>query len=223
MDFSEDSNGPCSIIINHYLEATQADAGKAGPLEVEINASVPKWNQQGRMRALRKISEMGKITYRVLGFEGDNAIKNQVIARYLQAEQQGQGDKSMSVTPDHYKFKLKGQRAVGNDGSVYVFQVTPRKKRIGLFKGEVWLDAKSYLPVVEKGRLVKNPSVFFRKVDFEREFAITNGVAVPAHMHSVIDTRLAGIVDLSVAYSSPAEADIQAEVAGDSSANPNFN
>ncbi len=95
---------------------------------------------------------------------------------------------------------------------------------MGLFKGEVWLDAQSYLPVFEKGRLVRNPSVFFRQVDFERDFAIQNGSAVPAHMSSVINTRLVGKVNLSVAYSSPVASNATDEVAEDAVvANPTRN
>lgn len=198
---SDDPSSPGGIIINRYLQATAADsANGSGEMEIDIDASVPKLNQHGSLRVLRMISEVGKITYRVLGFQGDNTVKNQVIARYLQAEQQGQNDSNMKLTPANYKFKLKGQKF---GDAVYVFQVSPRSKRVGLFKGELWLDAKTCLPVVEKGRLVKNPSVFFRKVDFERDFAIQNGVSLPAHMSSTIDTRLVGKVNLSVAYSSP--------------------
>jgi hypothetical protein len=109
------------------------------------------------------------------------------------------------LTPANYKFKLKGERAVQGTETVYMFQVSPRKKRVGLFKGEVWLDAGSYLPVLEKGRLVKNPSIFFKKVDFERAFAIKNGVSVPAHMTSTIDTRVVGKVELDINYTSVAE------------------
>jgi hypothetical protein len=226
-DFIDDPTGQGSIIINRYLQATQADAvstAKNGPLEVEIEASVPKLNQHGHLTALRKISDVGKITYRVLGFQGDSTIKKEVIARYLQAEQQGQDDKSLTLNPANYKFRLKGKRVASNGLDVYVFQVSPRKKRVGLFKGEVWLDAQSYLPVFEKGRLVRNPSVFFRQVDFERDFAIQNGSAVPAHMSSIIDTRLVGKVNLSVAYSSPVASNATDEVAEDAVvANPTRN
>ncbi len=226
-DFTDDPTSQGSIIINRYLQATQADAfstAKNGPLEVEIEASVPKLNQHGHLTALRKISDVGKITYRVLGFQGDNTIKKEVIARYLQAEQQGQDDKSLTLSPANYKFKLKGKKVASNGSDVYVFQVSPRRKRMGLFKGEVWLDAQSYLPVFEKGRLVRNPSVFFRQVDFERDFAIQNGSAVPAHMSSVINTRLVGKVNLSVAYSSPVASNATDEVAEDAVvANPTRN
>lgn len=204
---SDDPNSPGAVIIDRYLQATQADSATFhDQMEIDIDASVPKLNQHGTLRVLRKISEVGKITYRVLGFQGDNTVKNQIIARYLQAEQQGQNDSSMKLTPANYKFKLKSQKGARDQG-VYVFAVSPKHKRVGLFKGELWLDAKTYLPVVEKGRLVKNPSIFFRKVDFERDFAIQNGVAVPAHMSSTIDTRLVGKVNLNVAYSNPSAAE----------------
>jgi len=223
---TEDQAGEGTVIIDRYLRATQQDSSngsKTGPLEVEIEASVPKLNTHGRMTATRKISPVGKISYKVLGFQGDNSVKNEVIARYLQAEQKGQDDKTLTLSPENYKFKLKGQRLGNGGANVYVFQVSPRRKRVGLFKGEVWLDARTYLPVYEKGRLVKNPSVFFRQVDFEREFAILNGSTVPAHMSSVIDTRLVGKVNLSVAYSSPSAASGDEEVVEDSTANPIIN
>lgn len=203
-DSSDDSTGPSKAIISKYLQATNQQP-RAHSMEVEINASVPRLQQHGKLRALRKISKVGLITYRVLGFQGDNTVKKEVIARYLQAEQQTQSDPGLTLTPANYRFKLKGERAIQGSENVYMFQVSPRKKRVGLFKGEVWLDATSYLPVVEKGRLVKNPSIFFKKVDFERDFAIQNGVSVPAHMTSTINTRVVGIVELDINYTNVAD------------------
>jgi hypothetical protein len=190
-----------NAIIAQYLRATQSrpDTAGEGAVEIEINASVPRLKKEGRLRVLRQMSKVGQITYRVLGFQGDNSVKNQVIARYLQAEQEGHGKQNLAVTPENYKFKFRGERGVlGKD--VYVFQLSPRHKRVGLFKGELWLDAGNYLPVYEKGRLVKNPSIFFKKVDFERAFAIQNGAPVPAHLTSTIHTRLIGKVELDVSY-----------------------
>jgi hypothetical protein len=199
-DVSDDLSGPSGAIISRYLQASRTQVNDAS-MEVNIEASVPKLKQQGRLRALRKISDMGRITYRVLGFQGDNTVKSQVIGRYLEAEQQGQGDQRLNVTPANYKFKFRGAKRYVGGNDVYVFQLSPRKKRVGLFKGEMWLDASTCLPVLEKGRLVKNPSIFFKKVDFERDFAIQNGAAIPERMSSTIDTRLVGKVELNVSYS----------------------
>jgi len=203
-DSSEDLGGTSKAIVNRYLEATNLQP-PAHSMEVEINASVPQLKEHGKLRALRKISKVGVITYRVLGFQGDNTVKKEVIARYLQADLQSQSNSSMTLSPANYKFKLKGQKQLNNSQTVYVFTVAPLKKRPGLFKGELWLDSGSFLPVLEKGRLVKNPSIFFRKVDFERAFAIQNGVSVPAHMTSTIDTRIVGKVELDINYTSVAD------------------
>lgn len=201
---SATQTGSSDAILMQYLRATQNRPAQAldGPVEIDISASVPKLKKQGRLRVLREISHVGQITYHVLGFQGDNTVKSQVIARYLQAEQQGQGKQDLAVTAANYKFKFRGEHGViGKD--VYVFQLSPRHKRVGLFKGEMWLDASSYLPLYEKGRLVKNPSIFFKKVEFERAFAIQNGVPVPAHLVSTIETRLVGKVELDISYLNP--------------------
>lgn len=190
-------------IIQKYLQAQHKhdEDLRGASMQVDISAAVPGLKQRGRLRALRKISKVGQVTYRVLGFQGDSTVKRDVIARFLQAEQQGQRDQSIGVTPDNYKFKLKGVRKGQTGSDVYVFQLNPKSKKVGLFKGQIWLDCKTYLPLVEKGRFVKNPSIFFKKVDFEREFTIKDGVPIPEHMSSVIDVRLIGRVELTVDYS----------------------
>ncbi len=200
-DKEDEANGTSAEIIRKYLAATQVhDASRNVSMEVNINAAVPNLNEHGQLRALRRISSVGKITYRVLGFTGDNSIKSQVIARYLQAEQQGQGDQNLAITPANYKFKFKGEKTIYSRPAFF-FQLSPRKKKVGLFKGEMWLDSSTYLPLFEKGRFVKNPSIFFKRVAFERAYSIENGIAVPQYMSSIIDTHLVGRVALDIFYS----------------------
>jgi hypothetical protein len=193
--------GDSAEIIGQYLNAETHAGPRAGSMDVEISASVPQLKKQGQLHASRRISTLGRISYHVLGFEGDKAVKNQVIARYLDAERQAHDNETLAVTPTNYKFKFKGERAADGDRPVYVFDLIPRKKRVGLFKGEIWLDPTTFLPVYEKGRFVKNPSVFFKGVQFERAYEIRNGIQIPEHTNSTINTRLVGRVELNVKYS----------------------
>ena len=198
-----DAGPDSALVINNYLAARQAHADtlKGASMEVSIDASVPKLKKQGRLEALRKISKLGKVTYKVLGFQGDDTVKNEVIARYLEAEQKGQDDsQAFAITPQNYKFKYKGLHTLSDGQKIYIIFLSPRKKEVGLFKGEMWLDSKTYLPVMESGKLVKNPSIFFKKVEFVRSFKIKDGAAIPQHMDSIIDARLFGKVNLSVDY-----------------------
>ena len=200
----EDKADPSStIILQKYLRASQdhEDALRGASMKVDIDAAIPSLKQHGRLSLLRKISKVGQITYHQLGFEGDASVKKDVIVRYLQAEQQGQGDHSLAITPANYKFKYKGLRPIPAGKAVYMFQVSPRQKKVGLFKGWLWLDEKTCLPIVEKGRWVKNPSIFLKQVDFERKFTVTNGISVPEHMSGTLNVRLVGKVELNIDYS----------------------
>ena len=199
---SQPKNLEANEILNRYFAAKAHQNGLRGAsMDVDIDASVPKLKKQGRLRALRKISELGKITYKVLGFQGDNTVKNEVIARYLEAEQKGGQEGKYEINKENYKFKYKGEHTLSTGKIIYIFFLTPRHKEVGLFKGELWLDAQSYLPVMEKGRFVKNPSIFFKRVEFVRDYKIEDGTAVPQHMDSTITTRIVGKVNLSIDYS----------------------
>jgi hypothetical protein len=185
----------CSVARDHEHSLDGAS------MEVDIDASLPKLKKQGRLHALRRISALGRITYDHLRFEGDGAVKNDVIARYLTAESEAQKNTSLKldVTPANYKFKYKG--AISNEGrDVHVFEVTPRKKRVGLYRGEIWIDAATFLRVREAGSWVKNPSIFLKKVEFVRKYEIRNGISVPLEVHSVVDTRLVGKAELTIAF-----------------------
>ena len=71
---------------------------------------------------------------------------------------------------------------------------------MGLFKGELWLDAETGMPVRESGEFVKNPSVFLKKIAFVRDYEIQGGVAIPKHIESTVDTRLVGRAELSIEF-----------------------
>jgi len=167
---------------------------------MDIDASVPSLQKRGKLHALKNITKLGKITFHVLGFTGDNTVKTEVIAKYLKAEvDAAQNGASVSITPDHYKFKYKGIEDF-HGHQAYVLRVTPREKKVGLFKGELWLDSESYMPVRESGSFVKTPSVFLKKMQFVREYAMQDGVYVPQHMESKADVRFIGPVQLNINY-----------------------
>jgi Outer membrane lipoprotein-sorting protein len=189
-------------MVSRYMDATQQQQGalRGGTMEVDIDANVPSMKTKGKLHALKSISKLGKITYHALGFSGDNSVKTEVIARYMKAEvDSAQAGQDFSVTPENYKFKYKGvENRDGRD--VYVLHVTPRHKKVGLFKGELWVDSQTYLPVRESGTFVKSPSIFLKKMQFVRMYDIQNGVAIPQRMESKADVRFIGPVELNVNY-----------------------
>lgn len=216
MAFVDSENA--DAIVDHYLDATQKQqaALRGVQMDVDIDAQLPKLKKQGTMRVLRMVSQLGKITYKKLGdFVGDATVKNEVIGRYLQAESEGRENGSMAISRANYKFRLKAKFTQKNqttqiEQKIYVFELNPKKKKLGLFKGEIWLDGDTGMPLREAGELVKNPSVFLKKVEFVRDYEIQDGISVPVHIKSTVDTRLVGTAELSINYSNYTHQDPEA-------------
>jgi hypothetical protein len=202
ISFAFEAERDGSDIIEKYVTSTQVQqqAMRGMTMEVEIDADLPKLHKSGKMSARRMISKLGQISYKVLGFIGDDDVKKDVIARYLQAETESQKDNTQfAINQTNYKFRYKGSLQI-NDQRDYLFDLKPRHNRVGLFKGELWLDAKTYMPIRETGRFVKTPSVFLKKVEFVRSYEIQNGIAIPKRIDSKIDTRLAGLAEIHVGF-----------------------
>ena len=201
---AEDAITPPDQIVENYRTAkeNQEQSFDGSSMEVEIQASLPKLKKHGRLHALRRISKLGRITYDHLAFEGDGTIKSQVIARYLTAEVEAQTDNApaLAVTPANYRFSYKSKAEL--DGrSAYIFNIKPKKTSVGLFKGQVWIDAATYLPVLESGYWVKSPSIFLKRVAFVRKFEIRDGKSVPRQVASTVDTRIWGPAELEIDFS----------------------
>lgn len=200
---AETSADPSEAIVENYVSAARAQQSspQAASMEVEMDASLPKLKKHGKLHALRLISPLGLIRYEKARFEGDNIVNKEIISRYLTAEVEAQKQHSplTAVTPANYKFKYKGLRQEeGRD--VHVFEVTPRQKREELYKGEVWIDARTFLKVQESGYLVKNPSMFLKKVAFIRKYEIRDGISVPRKVMSVADVRFVGKAELTIDF-----------------------
>jgi hypothetical protein len=209
MAFADADSDDADQVVDLYLDATkiQQEALRGVQMDVDIDAQLPKLKQKGRLKVLRMVSKVGQITYHKLGeFVGDPTVKNQVIERYLAAEQEGRENGSMAITRANYRFKLKrkftqNDQLTQTDQKIYVFDLTPKKKKLGLFKGELWVDAATGMPVRESGELVKNPSIFLKKVAFVRDYEIQDGISVPVHIESTVDTHLVGTAELSINFS----------------------
>jgi hypothetical protein len=123
-----------------------------------------------------------------------------VITRLLQSEVdhlQKDDSSETAITPANYKFSFKGTVEL-NDRLVHVYQTKPRKKRVGLFKGRIFLDAYTGALVRAEGSVVKSPSFFVKKIEFVQDYVDYGMFIFPAHMHSDARTRVLGrvIVDI---------------------------
>ncbi|HZO51282.1 MAG TPA: hypothetical protein VFB63_01130 [Bryobacteraceae bacterium] len=188
--------------MQRYLAASKEQSRQLRDVEmnVEIDASIPKLNRRGKLSALRGIGRLGQITYKAITFQGDDSIKRDVIARYMQAEVEASQKPGLGIEAANYKFRYADHH-VNGDWELYLFELTPKQKKPGLFRGWIWLEAKSAMPVREEGEFVKSPSVFLRRISFTRDYLVQDGVSVPSSIRSTIETRIVGKAEIEVRYS----------------------
>ena len=196
--------GAADKVLAQYLENNrqQRMTLRDVTMVVDIEADLPDLQKKGVLQALRKVSKLGKITYKVLGFEGDDMVKKDVIARYIQAEVKSSDSatrNALAINADNYDFAYRGMYGSG-DWVLHLFELKPKKKRLGMYKGWLWIHAATGMPVRESGRLIKNPSVFLKRVDFVKDYDMVDGIAVPSKIESEIRTRLVGTAKISIYF-----------------------
>jgi len=196
-------------IINRYVAAqqTQQDSLRGARMEVDIDAQLPRLEKKGKLRVLRMISRFGKISFDQLGqFIGDPIVKKEVIGKYLELEQNAREKGSIAITPDNYKFQITAIITQGTEQDkqqTYIFKLTPKRKAVGLFKGELWLDGATGMPLKETGQMVKSGSAWLKSIRFVRDYELRNGISVLKHLQSTVDVRVVGKAELSANYSTP--------------------
>ena len=65
-------------------------------------------------------------------------------------------------------------------------------------QGELWIDAATGITVHQAGRLVKQPSIFVRRVDIVQDTDIREGSPYLRITRLGIETRLAGRAELTI-------------------------
>ena len=162
---------PESVAFARYIASLQQHDTftEVGPVAVLIEASLPHFYKDAQLLAVRRMGENERSEYGIVGLEGDGAALDEVTTRYfaLQQEIENLPFSSIQVSPENYKFRLRGEVKTGI-GTAYVYEVTPRKRRPGLFKGQIWIEAGTGAEVLMSGRLERAPSIG-GSVDFVRE------------------------------------------------------
>ena len=181
-----------------YVRESAPAAMQEAPTKVEIEASLPRLKKHGIMYGLRLVTGGGRIAYSMLRFTGDNTIKTQVIARYLSAEiERGSGGGNLAISPVNYRFRYKGTADyAGRDAVVY--RVAPKRKAVGLFKGELWLDSETAMPLREWGDLSKSPSIFVKRIRFVRDYVVAGDKTELRRLILTARALLVGEVDMTV-------------------------
>ena len=162
--------------------------------DVEIDAQLPDSAQKANFQLLRQYTAPNGLKFTPVRFSGDGFVKQNVINRLLQSEVEHAehgDDPRTALSEKNYKFSYKGRDHI--DGrEVHVFQVKPRRKEPGLFKGRIYVDTLTGTLRRAEGTLVKSPSFFIKSIDFVQDYDDVAGFTLPVRMQSTAVTRIVG-------------------------------
>ena len=176
-----------------------------------IDAELPGSAQRAEFELKRHYVAPSVLEFTPVRSSGDKFVKSNVIVRLLQSEVDHVRKREQSQTAidsANYKFSYKGTSQL-NGSAVYAYDLKPREKRLGLFKGRIYVDAMDGHLVRAQGRIAKSPSLFIKKIDFVQDYATIAGFTFPAHLHSEAETRVVGKAVIDVT-----QRDYQLEFAG---------
>src|SRR5437868_3754296 len=165
-----------------------------------IDAELPDSAQRAVLEVKRRYAAPSVLEFTPLHSTGDKFVTSNIIVRLLQSEVDHvhkQEQSQTAIDSDNYKFSYKGTSAL-NGIPVHVYDVKPRKKRVGLFKGKIFLQEATGRLVRAQGTVTKTPSFFISKIRFTQDYGMVAGFTLPTHIRSEADTRLVGkaVVDM---------------------------
>jgi hypothetical protein len=189
---------PAEALDLYLASRDQQTARSDSVFKVQIDASMPALRKQGSMSGLKLVSYTGQIVYRGLRFTGDKLVQTAVITRFLAhdtnpAERAG----DVAVSRQNYRFTYN-KTSDYNGLTAYVFLLKPRRKRAGLFRGELWLTADTAVPLRFWGDLVRSPSIFIRSFRLVQDYQAVGGCSQPLRLLLTAHTRIAGTVEMVI-------------------------
>jgi hypothetical protein len=192
-------------VIDRYVAATQLqrESMKGAQMEADIDGRLPGFDEAGNMSVLRKIDKDGEISYETMrSFEGDDRIKKDVIARYLEEEAKSHGYGALSFTREEYNFEIKAILRE-KTRSTFVFDVTPKVRRDDALEGEIWVDGETGMPLKEAVERVGSPSFWLTHLRTVRSYILKNGMSVIRRAENRANIRLigAGSAEIDIDYS----------------------
>jgi len=159
-----------------------------------IRVELPDISQRGEFELQRVYVAPKTLEFTPVRFTGDNFVKNNVIARLLQTEVdhlRNSQQFATAINGTNYKITYAGTRQI-EGRVVHVFKLKPRKRRVGLFEGRMFLDAFNGNLVRKEGRLVRSPSFILKRAEFTQDYTDIGRFTFLKHTHSVASIRLIG-------------------------------
>lgn len=126
-----------------------------------------------------------------------------IVRRMLASEAEIAKDcSSTDFSVENYDFRFRDEEYVSGQ-LCYVLELLPRRKDKNLFRGNIWVDANTYLLRRTAGEPAKTPSWWIREVRFVLSYGDVDGMWLQTALEGTATVRILGaftIVSRDVKY-----------------------
>ena len=121
-----------------------------------------------------------------------SGLGGMIVRRMLASEAEVTKDyTAIDFSPDNYDFRFIREAEV-NGQRCYVLELLPRRKDKHLLRGNVWVDANTYLPRRSEGELAKAPSWWVRDVRVVFVYGKAGGMWLQTASEASANVRILG-------------------------------
>lgn len=142
----------------------------------------------------------GRKKFEVLAEKGPSVIRQRVLRRMLQAEEEASRDEVREhtrITPLNYEFQLLAVQ-VQEGRSLYVLSLNPKTRNKFLMRGRIWVDSGDFAIVRVEATPAKNPSTWIRNTHVVQQYAKFGMVWLPVSSRSEADSFVFGRTDVTI-------------------------
>jgi hypothetical protein len=165
-----------------------------------LKARNERFNKEAWLDALTELEPGKGFHYTILAEDGSGIIRNRVLHRALEAEQQAlaEGEVGRSaISPANYQISFGAHdESTGLDR----LRIVPLRKEQMLVDGTISVLATDGELVRIEGRLAKTPSFWTNRVDIVRRYGRIEGVHVPLSIESTANLKIVGDSAFSMTY-----------------------
>jgi outer membrane lipoprotein-sorting protein len=118
-------------------------------------------------------------------------VTERVVNRLLERESKVTRDNRSEISRENYEFTYSHSATV--DGRLsHVINMEPRRVEKDMIRGQLWVDAETYLIRRIEGKLVKNPSWMVQSLNVVLDFGPVEGMWLQKQTRAIADVRFRG-------------------------------
>ena len=173
-----------------------------------------RFNKQAEMTVRVTCTSTGAKTFEIVQESGSGFVRNKVIRKMIDAEQDAsqKGEHEQTrIIPKNYDFQLV-KTEVSDGRTNYVLEIRPKTNNQYLVRGRIWVDAEDFAIARVEGTPAKNPSFWIHHVHVVQRYERVGRFWLPATNRSDAEVRVFGPTVLEIDYRDYAVNDRQLQV-----------